>query len=187
MFPVDASNVRHLAQVWCKRFFLGGRMLRISKLTDYGTLILSQLAATPERTLSASELAARLRLGQPTVSKVLKALARSELVKAIRGARGGYILSRPASQINLAQIVDALEEQPFGLTECSATSGVCNLEPDCQIRVNWLRVNAVVRRSLQDISLSDMVQPARVSQVAPLVQPSTAAISQSAITWSSGK
>src|SRR5690606_24700026 len=114
--------------------------------------------------------------------------ARGQLVTAVRGARGGYTLSRPANQINLAEIVDALEEQPFGLTECSATSGLCSFESDCQIRVNWLRVNAVVRRSLQDISLSDMVQPAPAPQPLPAPpRPAKSALSQSAITWSSSK
>lgn len=163
-------------------------MLRISKLTDYGTLVLSQLAAEPERILSASELATMLQLGQPTVSKVLKTLSRHGLVKAIRGAQGGYALSRAAEEINLAQIVDALEEQPFGLTECSAHAGICSFEANCRVRVNWQRVNAALRHSLQEITLADMVQPIDH----PIVthdSPRSAGIypSQSAITWSSGK
>lgn len=134
-------------------------MLRISKLTDYGTLVMTHMAHFPERLFSASDLAATLQLGVPTVSKVLKTLGRHELVTSVRGLRGGYALSRPAAQISVADIVDALEEQPFGLTECSAVSGLCDFESGCRIRANWQRISGVVRRALEDVSLADMVGP----------------------------
>src|SRR6185312_9471072 len=100
-------------------------MLRISKIIDYGTLVLTYMAGTPDRVFSAADLAATLGLGQPTVSKVLKLLGQHELVKSSRGARGGYILGRSAHDISIAHIIDALEEQPFGLTECASMPGVC--------------------------------------------------------------
>lgn len=135
-------------------------MLRISKITDYGTLVMTRIATQPERRFSAAELSESLGLGLPTVSKVLKALARHGLVDSLRGAHGGYNLARPAQAITVAEIIDALEEQPFGLTECSASAGVCERETDCRIRVNWLHINTVVRRALEDVSLADMAGPA---------------------------
>ncbi|ATE58663.1 SUF system Fe-S cluster assembly regulator [Thauera sinica] len=138
-------------------------MLRISKLTDYGTLVLTHMANFPDRLFSANDLAATLGLGAPTVSKVLKSLGRHDLVRSVRGLRGGYALSRPAEQISVADIVDALEEQPFGLTECSAGAGLCDFENGCQIRANWQRINGVVRRALEDVSLADMAGPLPVA------------------------
>lgn len=135
-------------------------MLRVSKIIDYGTLVLTYMASYPERLFSAAELAATLGLGQPVVSKVLKALGHHDLVKSSRGAKGGYALGRPPEKISIAQIIDALEEQPFGLTECSATPGACYFEAGCHIRPNWQRINAIVRRTLEDTSLADMMQPA---------------------------
>jgi FeS assembly SUF system regulator len=134
-------------------------VLRISKIIDYGTLLLTHMAGCPDRVFSAADLAATLRLGQPTVSKILKLLGQHELVKSSRGARGGYTLGRPADQISIAQIIDALEEQPFGLTECTATPGACSVEAGCHIRTNWQRINAIVRRTLEDVSVADMVRP----------------------------
>lgn len=134
-------------------------MLRISKLIDYGTLILTHMAGTPDQVISASELASSLGLGPATVSKVLKSLGQHGLVTSTRGARGGYCLSRPASQINIAQIIDALDDQPFGLTECTATPGVCSVEADCHIRTNWERINTIVRRTLEDVTVADMINP----------------------------
>ncbi|NHC62387.1 SUF system Fe-S cluster assembly regulator [Paenalcaligenes suwonensis] len=134
-------------------------MLRISKIIDYGTLVLTHMAGDPSRVFSASELATQLGLGQPTVSKVLKLLSQDELVISTRGARGGYTLARPANEISVAQIIDALDDQPFGITECVATPGACNVESDCHIRSNWQRINDIVRRTLEDVSVADMIRP----------------------------
>ena len=134
-------------------------MFRISKLADYGTMVLTHMARFPGRSHSSSGLAATLGLAQPTVSKVLKTLTRHGLVQSFRGLNGGYDLARPAAQISIAEIIDALEEQAFGLTECSATIGLCDYETNCVSRANWQRLNVVVRRALDGVSLEDMSRP----------------------------
>jgi DNA-binding IclR family transcriptional regulator len=68
-------------------------MLRISKLTDYGTVILACLASQADRLWTAAEVAERTRVGLPTVSKLLKKLQRSGLVISTRGSHGGYQLA----------------------------------------------------------------------------------------------
>jgi len=134
-------------------------MLRVSKIIDYGTLVLTHMASDPGRLFSAADLAATLGLGQPVVSKVLKSLTQQDIVKSTRGARGGYTLSRAAEDISIADIIDALDEQPFGLTECTATPGACSVEAACSIRSNWQRINAIVRKTLEQVSIADMVNP----------------------------
>ena len=84
-------------------------MLRISKLTDYGTVVLAYLAGNPASVASAAEVAAATGLGLPTVSKLLKALGRAGLVTSTRGAQGGYQLAREAANISAADVIDALE------------------------------------------------------------------------------
>ena len=94
-------------------------MLRISKLTDYATVILAEPRRRQPRELqTAAEVAERTRLGLPTVSKLLKSLQRAGLVASARGAHGGYQLARPAGAISAAEIIDALEG-PVAITECS--------------------------------------------------------------------
>lgn len=134
-------------------------MLRISKIIDYGTIVLTHMAGEPDRVFSASDLASALGLGQPTVSKILKLLGQRELVKSSRGARGGYMLGKSARHISIADIIDALDDQPFGLTECTALPGACSSEADCHIRPNWQRINAIVRSTLENVSVADMLQP----------------------------
>ena len=133
-------------------------MLRVTKLTDYATLVLTVLASTPEAVLSASGLAERAGLEAPTVAKVLKPLAQAGLVQAFRGASGGYRLSRPASEISLVEILEAMEG-PLAMTECSVHDGQCGIEHSCGARTHWRRINDVVAEALRGISLADMALP----------------------------
>ena len=135
-------------------------MLRISKLTDYGTVILACLAGQPNRLWTAAEVADCTRIGSPTVSKLLKKLQRSGLVTSTRGSHGGYQLARPAAGITAAQILDALEG-PFAITECSGEHSACGLESNCRVGHAWQRVNAAIRRALTDISLAELSGGAR--------------------------
>jgi len=131
-------------------------MLRISKLTDYGTVILATLARQPENArLNASDVAERTRIGLPTVSKLLKSLQRGGLVISTRGSLGGYLLARPADRITAADILDALEGR-LALTECSGDHSHCGIENTCSVGHAWQRVNHAIRRSLEDISLSQL-------------------------------
>ena len=109
-------------------------MLRVSKLTDYATVIMTVLADAAD-VLSAQDVAVRARLELPTVSKLLKQLAHAELVESFRGVNGGYRLARAPQQITIAQIVTAMEG-PIGMTECSAHVGLCDHESHCGVRVN---------------------------------------------------
>jgi FeS assembly SUF system regulator len=130
-------------------------MLRISKLTDYGTVILACLAGEPARVWTAAEVAEITRVGLPTVSKLLKKLQRSGLVTSMRGSHGGYQLARPATSITAAEILDALEG-PFAITECSGEHSACGLAASCRVGHSWQRVNAAIRRALSDISLAEL-------------------------------
>ena len=131
-------------------------MLRVTKLTDYATLVLATLAEAPARVHSAAELAERARLELPTVSKVLKPLAHAGLVTGFRGASGGYKLARAPEHILLIEIVEAIEGK-LGLTECSGEHSNCEHEPHCGTRGHWHRVNEVIAGALRGVSLLEML------------------------------
>jgi FeS assembly SUF system regulator len=129
-------------------------MLRISRLTDYATVILALLAAEP-RVHTATSVAARTRIAAPTASKLLKQLLRAGLVTSSRGLHGGYKLARPAHEISAATILDALEG-PLALTDCAAGHGHCGIEETCRVGRGWQRLNLAIRRSLTDVSLAQL-------------------------------
>ena len=133
-------------------------MLRLSKMADYGTVVMTAMIHDTQRSQSAPEIAAATHVPVPTVSKILKTLTRSGLVVSSRGARGGYVLARPPGQISLVDIIHAMDG-PIGMTQCSVTPGLCAQEFGCAVRANWQRVNQAVIGVLQNITLAEMISP----------------------------
>ena len=140
-------------------------MLRISKLTDYGTLVLAHLPVHSEGLASAGQVAGATHLSQPTVSKLLKALGRAGLVVSERGPHGGYALARPDDEISAAEIIDAIEG-PVAITECSSGTGRCSLESTCEVGSAWQGISLSIRRALNEVSLADL-QTRRVPMPPP--------------------
>ena len=130
-------------------------VLRISKLTDYATVILACLATREERLYTATELAELTHLSPTTVSKLLKKLNQGGLVSSERGSHGGYQLAKSPADITAAAILDALEG-PFALTECSSTHSTCSIAGSCHVGHSWQLVNAAIHRALNDVSLSQL-------------------------------
>ena len=145
-------------------------MLRVTKLTDYATVVLTALTAQPDAVRSAPELAELAGLEAPTVAKVLKPLAQAGLVEGFRGANGGYRLARSAETITLFEIVEAMEG-PLAMTECSVHTSQCGIEHTCGVRANWRRINDVVADALRSVTLAQMQSP----PVAPSITSPTAA------------
>ena len=132
-------------------------MIRLGKLTDYGIVLMTYMARNPERVLhTAAELARESRLPSPTVSQILKQLARAGLLVSHRGVKGGFNLGRPPHTISVAEIIEALEG-PIALTECSLNlRGLCDLEPHCPTANNWRVISRAVRTALENLTLRDL-------------------------------
>lgn len=132
-------------------------MLRITKLTDYGIVLLARLAegATAE-SQNARTMAEATSLPLPVVSKILKALAQGGLLVSQRGAKGGYALSRRPEEINVAEIIRAIEG-PIALMECSAGPGHCEQEKSCPVRDPWQRINEAIQQTLSHVTLRELV------------------------------
>ncbi|UFP93462.1 SUF system Fe-S cluster assembly regulator [Gloeobacter morelensis] len=135
-------------------------MIRITRQSDYGIVLVSHMAAHPERSFGAPELAAQVNLPLPIVRKILKLLAREGLLVSQRGVKGGYCLALPPEVISVADVVTALEG-PIALTECieDAPGGGCAHEAVCPLMPKWQRINAVIQQALSGISLSELIAP----------------------------
>ncbi len=131
-------------------------MLRISKLADYATVIMSYLASCPDDIKSATFIAKEVHLSVHTVSKILKILLDADLIRAFRGAEGGYQLAKSAEKITLAQVIAAIEGN-FALTECSLKSKLCVLDTQCSIKKNWKSINHIILKTLNSVTLKDML------------------------------
>ena len=151
-------------------------MLRISKLTDYGLVLLAHYAAAEEQSeavKNAREMAEATLLPYPVVSKILKTLAQEGLLLSRRGSKGGYSLGLPPKEIPVCHIIEALEG-PITLMACTAGPGHCEQEATCQIRDPWIQINGAIRETLERITLAELVgnsptassSPNQIKQVA---------------------
>lgn len=133
-------------------------MLKLSKLTDYGTVILSFMAKDDENTRSAVEIANHTGIALPTVSKILKALVNASVLISTRGTKGGYALAIAPEHITVATIISALEG-PIAVTECSISQQGCEQASGCNIRGHWNVINQAIYHALESVTLADMIKP----------------------------
>ena len=135
-------------------------MIRMTKQTDYGFVLLSHLANEAAGEANAPDLAAETKLPLPMVSKILKLLVRQGLLVSHRGVKGGYSLARPAAAITAAEILKALEG-PVALTVCiEGSPGECEHEHYCTVRGPWQRINREIFAALAGVTLADLAAPA---------------------------
>lgn len=133
--------------------------MRLTRLTDYGIVLLTYVARRPQAQIhNVPDLAAEAHLPLPTVSKILKMLHKGGLLVSHRGVKGGYELARASQEITLADILVTLDG-PIALTDCSDMNGSCQLTQLCPARSNLQRVNQAVLGALENITLAEMTRP----------------------------
>lgn len=149
-------------------------MLRMSKLTDYGIVVLTHMAQGDSPAVrTAQELSQASRVPLPTVAKILKELCRAGIVASHRGRHGGYSLSRRPDEISVAAIVEALEG-PVSVTECSDQGGLCALEPTCVAKSHWGPISRAIQGTLEKLPLSALgPRPAGLARL-PILNPEIA-------------
>jgi FeS assembly SUF system regulator len=134
-------------------------MIRLSRLADYGVVMMSHIATCADDMHTAHAVAQATRIPEPTASKILKALARAALLDSHRGANGGYTLARQPAEIRITEIIISVDG-PIALTSCLDAEGTdCSLVNTCPTRTNWQTINDAIRRALDEVSLADMMGP----------------------------
>lgn len=133
-------------------------MLRISKLADYGTVVMVYLARKAGTLCNARDVASHTGISVPMASKLLKKLVLADLLRSVRGASGGYILSYEPKDISVLDIIHALEDYK-GLTECSHASSECFLQGVCQVEGNFRLINQAIEVALQSVNLEELAKP----------------------------
>jgi Rrf2 family cysteine metabolism transcriptional repressor len=147
--------------------------MMFSTKAEYGIRVMVHLASrgeeTPGEPISLGSIADAEGLPLAYLEHLVQRLRREGLVDSRRGARGGYSLARPAGAITMAEVVQALEGEiaPIEcITEDSDGGLVCvrDGEPGhspCPTKLLWTRVQGSIVRTLTDMTLADLVQPAR--------------------------
>ena len=139
--------------------------MRRSHLADYAVVLMTAAARRPagER-LSATELSGETGVPLPTAQKLMGQLAGYGRLSSSRGASGGVALSRPAQDISLADIVEAVEG-PIVMTQCGdGVNHDCALDAHCRIKPHMGVVGHAVRGALGTVSLQSLALPLSLSK-----------------------
>src|SRR5262249_36749090 len=135
-------------------------MALLTRKVDYAILVLSYLHHHTEGG-SAREIADRFGLSRAFAANILKELAHKGFVTSHRGVKGGYVLLRPASEITLADFLDALEEHPFSLAVCNQglPGDGCMLSPQCPVKGPIAEIHQRLRDVLRGVTLAELFRP----------------------------
>jgi len=134
--------------------------MRLTHLADYAVVILSAAARRPHgERLSTSDLAAETGVPLPTAQKLMGRLAVAGLLTSSRGQQGGFTLARTATDISLADIVEAVEG-PIAMTQCGGSDepSDCALDAHCRVKPHMGLVGQAVRGALNAVSLQELAQ-----------------------------
>ena len=133
--------------------------MRVSTRTRYGLRALAAVARGQHlRPVSLRTVALEESLPRKYLERLFAALKAAGLVRAVRGAAGGYVLARPATDIPLLEIFEALEGPPDPV-ECLQPGAVCPHESQCPTRDLWQEVSDAVSGVLAGHTLADLMKP----------------------------
>jgi len=134
--------------------------MKVTALEEYGLRCLLLFAEAQEsESLTLQEISSRERLSLPYAGKLLMILKKAGLVRAIRGRKGGYVLSRPASEIPLREVFSALGDSLYGSHHCEKYSEKreeCIHSDDCRVGPLWSSFNSHIQSILSNVTLADI-------------------------------
>jgi Rrf2 family protein len=132
--------------------------MRLSKKAQYGTRAMLELALNFRAGyISLSHIAREQGISLKYLEHLIRQLKRAGMVKSLRGAAGGYRLTRPPEKIRVGEIIRALEE-PMNPVECLDDSGLCERSDECRARSIWIYLSKAIQRTLDAITLAEILR-----------------------------
>ena len=140
----------------------GGKVaLRITNAADYAIRSMLYIASLPEdRVVLRSEVAEAQKIPSSFMAKILRGLVRAGLLRSSRGVHGGFALAKPASDITLLEVIEAIEG-PISVTNCVPEPDACGHSANCPASAVWARVQDQIAEILGDASLETLVSTPR--------------------------
>jgi len=131
--------------------------MRFSKRSLYAVRAMVRLATQYEgRPVSIREISEIEDISLPYLEQLFACLRRSELVKSVRGPGGGYVLSRPAAEISMEQIIESVDET-IAPAVCVENDADCMRSPDCFMHPVWSELGDKIRDFLAHITVEDLM------------------------------
>lgn len=135
--------------------------MQITRRADYAVRTMLDVAGVEPRGVALTgEVANRQGIPAPFLAKIVLALTRAGLLRSFRGSRGGIALAKPADQITLLQIVEAVDG-PIAMNRCVLWPGECERSTGCSVHKVWCETRTLLAEHLGRISLAALVEGRR--------------------------
>ena len=132
--------------------------MRLTRQGDYAVRVMVDLAAqAPDVAIRRAQIQARQDVPAAYLAKIIQALARAGLVRTLAGARGGVALNAPAEAVTLLQVIEAVEG-PIRLNRCVEAPGACPRDRFCPVHLVWMRLQALVTRELDGVTIAALAR-----------------------------
>lgn len=133
-------------------------MIKINRRTDYAVRVVIALAKRPAGTrLSSKEIQDEMFIPRPFLQRIIAELSRAGIIFTSPGPKGGIQLSRLAEQINLKDILEAMEGQ-LCISNCLYKPEECPLSTACPVRNRWGRLQTVLLQELAQTTIAQLAQ-----------------------------
>ncbi len=132
-------------------------MFKLSKKVEYAILAVQYMAMNSKGIVSAKEIAEQLNISFEFLSKALQKLMKNGIIESKQGIKGGYVLSRPATLISLADIINAQNDE-IKVVDCLTEDSECSCvrEEDCTLRSPMQDIQQRINIILKSTSLADI-------------------------------
>ncbi len=139
-------------------------MFKINRRTDYAVRVVLALARQAEGArLSTAEIQTGMLVPPAFIQRIVAELARSGLIQTFPGREGGLQLARPAEEITLKDVIEAVEG-PILLSDCLSVAEACPLNTPCRVSAAWGRLQGSILRELSAINFAQLaLEPASLS------------------------
>jgi Rrf2 family cysteine metabolism transcriptional repressor len=130
---------------------------RLSTKGHYAVLLMYELARSGEALSSLSDIASVQNLSQGYLEQIIRPLRAAELVIGRKGFGGGYVLSKPASEITVGEVIRAVEGPVVPVKCVDEDSDLDSCPEDCRAKSVWQQVGQAIDGVLDSITLEDLV------------------------------
>ena len=135
-------------------------MLKLSKRVEYALLAVQEMALRPTEKISATEIAERYTISQSLVAKVLQQLGRDGVTRSYAGVTGGYMLSKPAEAITIAEIIRIIEGAPAAIVDCQGNDHhECSAHSTCTIREPLTILQERIQATFSSMTVAELASP----------------------------
>jgi Rrf2 family protein len=137
--------------------------MEITRETDYAIRCVLYLSGKEETIIMVDEVSRAMCIPKSFLAKILQKLTKAGVVTSFRGVKGGFRLAKKPKQINLLDIIEAIEG-PAAMNRCALNASVCNFSATCTVHPVWVKLRKMVEDYLRKTDFRTLTSSASLKR-----------------------